>query len=131
MTNGRDTLPSSSVTDWKSEISRLRAQLAAREATISGLQTQITSRIGINRLEVANYLREINRLQSELIVRDGTISRLQSELSSREAAINHLSAHAKVLETNFNSVLHSRSWRITAPLRAFMKAIRSNSVAQR
>ena len=92
--------------DPAGEAGSARMQLEVRDQTIHALRVRVT----------ANE-QQIQTLSGEL-VRSGR------ELAERDAAIVDLTAAAAGLDAWVQALLHSKSWRLTAPLRALQRFIR-------
>jgi GT2 family glycosyltransferase/SAM-dependent methyltransferase len=113
------------------EVSSLKQTVAQREEQISSLQQTIAAREGdINDLRDALVDRENNleqaaieqeRLQQNIHQLNSHIHQLDSHVHQLDSRIDSLSADLTKRTEQLNSVLRSRTWKLTAPLRALGK----------
>ncbi|MCB4820998.1 methyltransferase domain-containing protein [Roseicella aerolata] len=87
-------------------LATLEQALAAREGECAGLAARLAEREG-----------EAAGLRAALAAREETVGRLQAEIAASATAL-------EVAEGHLRNVLGSRSWRITAPLRAVITRMR-------
>lgn len=88
---------------WQAAIREAASLSAGRDALSTELEREAHAR------------HEAERLLAEQRVRAGT---LDAALAERSSAVAALSAEARTSAARLDEVLHSRSWRATAPLRA-------------
>jgi glycosyltransferase involved in cell wall biosynthesis len=97
----------------------LRAQAQRRDAVIAGLADELDhERLEVQRRhgQVTGLSEEVQILQAQAMEREGTIQSLSEELGAQRSTITRLGDRVEEL-------LASKSWRLTAPLRAIQDLI--------
>ena len=129
--------PFADVPEMRAALERFRTELAAvaaereriesdRERLKSDLAALTTDRERLQS-DLAALTTDRERLQSDLAALTTDRERLQTELGMLTVEMAHAEADLEHLRAEVHSLLASRSWRITAPLRA-LRHIASRSV---
>ncbi|WP_053094102.1 glycosyltransferase family 9 protein [Leptospirillum sp. Group II 'CF-1'] len=103
----------STLSDRNSQIASLESSLADRNSQIASLESSLADRnsqIASLESSLADRDSQIASLESSLADRNSQIASLESSLADRDSQIASL-------EKDFQSIISSRSWKLTSPLR--------------
>ncbi|MBU2578436.1 DUF4915 domain-containing protein [Patescibacteria group bacterium] len=119
------------VTERDQTIQQLHADVTERDQTIQQLHADVTERDQTKTIQqlhadVTEQEQTIQQLQADLTERDQTktIQQLHADVTEQEQSIQQLQADVAEREQEVLFYALSKSWRITRPLRKFMKLIR-------
>jgi septal ring factor EnvC (AmiA/AmiB activator) len=111
----------------KREVVKLRA----RANLLFALLSQSDQDLAWQRKEVQRRDGDLDQLRTELQRRDDDLGRLRAELQRRDGDLGQLRAELQrrdgdlgQMRVELQSIVNSRSWRVTKPLRALIRLTR-------
>lgn len=113
------------VAEYKANIARISAEVAARQEVLVGLAAKLAARDG----EIGFLKAKVQTTEAARAARDGDIDFLKAKVQATEAAlaardgeIGFLKTKVQTTEAARAALLASTSWRITAPMRMMRRA---------
>ena len=120
---GKSSAPPNQVVAARdAEIREKDARIAAKDSEIAAKDAEIAARDA----EIGRKDAEIAERNAQIAEKDDRIVRREAEIVAKDAEIGLRDVRIAAKDASLESILNSKSWRLTAPFRAILERVRRN-----
>jgi uncharacterized protein (DUF3084 family) len=127
---GKSSAPPNQVVAARdAEIREKDARIAAKDAEIAAKDAEIAAKdaeIAARDAEIGRKDAEIAERNAQIAEKDDRIVRREAEIVAKDAEIGLRDVRIAAKDASLESILNSKSWRLTAPFRAILERVRRN-----